>query len=139
MSAPKKLKTTTFVLEDGTTETFTRGTDNIFADLGLPDPEEHRAKAEIVIEIENAIRSRGLTQRAAAELIAMDQPTLSKLLRGRFRSISMDRLFEILNLLGRQVEIRVRPAPARQAASTRVIPMRSGKPKPKRRREKAVA
>jgi predicted XRE-type DNA-binding protein len=116
-----KLKTSTITLQDGTRETITHGTDNIFADLGLPNPEEHLAKSGMVMEIAKAIKARGLTQREAAKLVKMDQPTLSKMLRGQFSSISMDRLFDILNRLGRHVEIHVKPVRGRQTASTRVV------------------
>lgn len=83
--ATPKLKTSVIILEDGTRETITHGTDNIFADLRIPNSEEHLAKAGMVMEIEKAIKARGLSQRDAAKLIKMDQPTLSKMLRGQFR------------------------------------------------------
>jgi predicted XRE-type DNA-binding protein len=116
-----KLKQHVVTLEDGTTEIIEESSGNIFADLGFPRPDEHLAKANMVLEIEKAIKARRLSQRAAAELAGMDQPTLSKLLRGHFRSISMDRLFEILNRLGRHVEIRVKPARGHQVAATRMV------------------
>ena len=50
------------------------GSDNIFADLGLANPEERLAKAELASRITEAIRQRRLTQTATAELLGIDQP-----------------------------------------------------------------
>lgn len=89
----------------------TRGSGNVFADIGLPNPEEHLAKAQLVSMIDDVIRDRGLTQQAAAKLMGIDQPKVSHLLRGRFSGFSTQRLIEFLNALGRDVEIVVRAAP----------------------------
>ena len=51
----------------------TRGSGNVFADLGLPNPEERLAKAQLAYAISRVIRERGLTQRAAARLMGIDQ------------------------------------------------------------------
>ncbi len=58
------------------------GGGNIFADLELPNPEEHLAKAELASRIGEAIRQRRLTQAATARLLGIDQPKVSWLLRG---------------------------------------------------------
>jgi transcriptional regulator with XRE-family HTH domain len=56
-------------------------------------------------------RQRKLTQQEAARLCGTDQPTLSKVLRGRMETVTMDRPTGWLNALGRDVEIIVRPVP----------------------------
>lgn len=89
----------------------TRGSGNVFADLGLPNPEERRAKAELALAISRAIKERGLTQREAAVLMGIDQPKVSHVLRGRLSDFSTERLMSFLMGLGRDVEIVVRPAP----------------------------
>lgn len=95
---------------------------NVFADLGLPNPEEELAKAKIVRRISQAIRERGLTQAHAAEILEIDQPKASALLRGKFGGYSMDRLFRFLNALDQDVDIVIRPArKTRGEACTRVI------------------
>jgi predicted XRE-type DNA-binding protein len=93
----------------------TRGSGNVFADLGLPDAEELLAKAGLVLAISDVIKQRGLTQRAAAELMGIDQPKVSHLLRGRLADFSTDRLMGFLTDLGRDVDIVVRPAPKSRA------------------------
>ncbi len=87
---------------------------NVFADLGLPDPDLALAKAELVNRIRHLIDDRRLTQAKAAELLGLDQPKISALIRGRVSGYSLDRLFRLLNALGQSVEIHVRPAKARR-------------------------
>ena len=99
------------------------GTDNIFADIGLPNPEEDLAKAELTWRITLAIRERRLTQTRAARLLKIDQPKISRLLRGQLSGFSTERLMHFLTLLGSDVEIVVcrRPANARRLGRVRVV------------------
>jgi predicted XRE-type DNA-binding protein len=83
------------------------GSSNIFADLGLPNPAEHLAKAELASRINGIIRQRRLTQAATAQLPGIDQPKVSRLLRCHLTNFSTDRPIHFLNLLGRDVEIVV--------------------------------
>jgi predicted XRE-type DNA-binding protein len=80
---------------------------SVYHALGLPDADEMERKARLVSTINDTIASKGLTQVQAADLVGIDQPTLSKLLRGRFRSVSTDKLVDMLNALGRDVTIVV--------------------------------
>jgi predicted XRE-type DNA-binding protein len=84
---------------------------NVFADLGLPDAEDRLAKAMLSIQIHDIIKQRRLTQAQAAELLGIDQPKVSALIRGRLKGFSMERLFHFLNLLGRDIQIVVKPKP----------------------------
>ena len=86
-----------------------RGSGNVFADLGLPNPDLALAKAELVQRIRALIAERKLTQTEAAELLGLDQPKVSALVRGRVEGYSIDRLFRLLNALGQRIEITVRP------------------------------
>ncbi len=81
------------------------------ADLGLPDPEGMAVKARLVTEIADLIGKRDLNQTVAARLFAMPQPKLSNILRGQFRGVSEQWLMDCLTLLGRDVQIVVKPAP----------------------------
>src|SRR5436305_12961790 len=86
-----------------------QGSGNVFADLGLPNPDLALAKAELVQRIRVLIAERKLTQAKAAELLGLDQPKVSALIRGRVEGYTLDRLFRFLNALGQRVEITVRP------------------------------
>ena len=83
---------------------------NVFADLGVPNPELALAKAELVQRIRSLIAGQKLTQAKAATLLGIDQPKVSALVRGRVEGYSIDRLFRFLHALGQRVEITVRPA-----------------------------
>lgn len=89
-------------------ENIERGSDNVFADLGLPDAEGHLIKAGLVARIDKIIRELGLKQVEVAELLGLSQPDVSRLLRGNFRDFSIERLLRLLTALGRDVEIVVR-------------------------------
>lgn len=91
------------------------GSGNVFADLGLPNAEQLLAKAELTFQISEIIRQRGLTQAEAAEILGIDQPKISALMRGKLSSVSMERLYRYLNALGSDVEIVVRPKPRGRA------------------------
>lgn len=83
----------------------TRGSNNVFADLGQPDADTHFLKAELVNRIDEIIRRRRLTQTQAAALLGISQPDVSRLLRGNFRDYSMERLLRLLTTLGHDVDI----------------------------------
>lgn len=86
------------------------GSGNVFADIGMTDAEEHLAKAKLVLVLAQTIQAQNLTQAEAAERMGVDQPSVSRLLKGNFRGFSSDRLFTFLNRLGQDVTISVVPA-----------------------------
>jgi len=90
------------------------GSGNVFADLGLPNPEERFAKAELARKITEIIAERQLAQVDAAELLGVDQPKISALMRGRLGGFSFERLMRFLTILGRDVEIVVKAKPGKR-------------------------
>jgi predicted XRE-type DNA-binding protein len=80
---------------------------NVWLQLGFADAEEHYLKAELVLRLDKAIRSLGLTQRAAARRIGTTQPELSKILGGKFTEVSLERLMRFLTALGYHIEIKI--------------------------------
>jgi predicted XRE-type DNA-binding protein len=85
------------------------GSGNVFADLGLPNPEERLLKASIVSELRRLIKQRGLTQVKAAKLIGIHQPDMSLLLRGDFDDYSVGRLMKMLTVFEQDIEIVMKP------------------------------
>jgi predicted XRE-type DNA-binding protein len=83
---------------------------NVFADLRVRNPKEALAKAQLANRICQVIAGRGLTQTKAAEILGLDQPKVSALVRGKLRGFSVERLIRCLNDLGQEVEIIIRPA-----------------------------
>ncbi len=85
-------------------------TGNIFADLGLPHPEQELLKAKLTLQIYRLIKNRDLTQVEAGKILGIKQPHVSLLMRNRSGSFSVERLMEFLTALGQDIEISVRPA-----------------------------
>lgn len=98
------------------------GSGNVFADLGFPDAEAHLLKAQLVARLHRVIRSKGLTQARAAEMIGASQPDVSRMLRGQFRDISVERLMLFLTRLGCEVDIVVTPSNEEAFARIRLDP-----------------
>jgi predicted XRE-type DNA-binding protein len=80
---------------------------NIFADLGLANPEEMLLKANLAIAIRRLIEAKELTQAEAGKLVGLSQPKISDILHGRLRGYSVERLLGVVNRLGHNVEVRI--------------------------------
>ena len=87
---------------------------NVFADLGLPHPEQELLKARLTLQIYRLIKQRGITQTEAGKVLGIKQPHVSALMRNRAGSFSVERLIDFLTALGQDVEITVRPTQNRQ-------------------------
>ena len=85
------------------------GSGNVFADLGLPNPEQELLKARLTLQIYKIVKARGLTQAQAGALLGIKQPHVSALMRNRAGNFSVGRLIEFLTALGQDVEITVKP------------------------------
>jgi predicted XRE-type DNA-binding protein len=85
------------------------GSGNVFADLGLPNPEQELLKAQLTLQIHTILKSNGMTQREIAAILGVQQPQVSLLMRNRAGSFSVGRLMEFLTALRQDVEITVRP------------------------------
>jgi predicted XRE-type DNA-binding protein len=86
-----------------------KGSGNIFADLGLPNPEQELLKAHLTLQIYRIVKARGLTQAQAGEILGIKQPHVSALMRNRAGNFSVGRLMEFLTALGHDVRITVKP------------------------------
>jgi len=93
----------------------TPGSGNVFADLGLPEPEEELTKAQLASHIRHIVKRRRLTQVAAATLMGIDQPKVSALMNGRLTNFSSDRLMRLVAALGQDVDIAIKDKPRGRA------------------------
>lgn len=84
------------------------GSIDVFADIGVQLSEEERLKIGLARLVSNIIQSRGLTQQQAADLVGVDQPKISRLVRGHVDGFTTDRLVKLLLLLGYNFEVNVR-------------------------------
>lgn len=88
---------------------------NVFADLDLPNAADRLAKAELGRQIAAIIRERGQSQAAVAKILGVDQPKVSALLGGHLAGFSLERLANLLTILGKDVEIAISDKAASQA------------------------
>jgi predicted XRE-type DNA-binding protein len=87
----------------------TKSSGNVFADLGLPNPEQELLKARLTLQIYKLVKERGLTQAQAGDLLGIKQPHVSALMRNRAGNFSVGRLMEFLTALGQDIRITVKP------------------------------
>jgi predicted XRE-type DNA-binding protein len=85
----------------------TRGSGDVFADLGIELSREDRLKLEMAREITVIINRAGWTQKRVAEIIGTDQAKVSALTRGQLRGFSQERLFRFLLKLGFNVDVKI--------------------------------
>ncbi|MEO7272119.1 MAG: helix-turn-helix transcriptional regulator [Vicinamibacterales bacterium] len=90
----------------------------MFRDLGFPDQEAKHLviRADLMIQVQKAVETKGLKQADAAKLLRVSQPRVSDLLRGRIDLFSTDTLIDMLARLGVGVRLVVTPAKARRVA-----------------------
>jgi len=97
------------------------GSGNVFADLGLPNPEQELLKARLTLQIYKLITARGLNQAQAGKILGIKQPHVSALMRNRAGNFSIGRLIEFLTALGQDVEITVKPTRKAHGAMSVVL------------------
>ena len=93
---------------------YEEGSENVFADIGVRDPEGSLVRAKLAKQIAELIRRKRLRQNQVADILGVDQSKVSKLVRGRISGFTSDRLLRYLNALGCDVHIQIRPARTNQ-------------------------
>ena len=92
-------------------ETVTRGTRNVFADLGFPDAAERQAKLRLAYALNQVLEGRKLSQADAAKALGVTQPKVSALRNYKLSGFSVERLMNLLTALDQDVEIVIRRKP----------------------------
>jgi predicted XRE-type DNA-binding protein len=98
-------------------DAITRGTGNVFADLGYADAEERQTKLRLAHAINGVIGRRRLTQMAAADKLGVSQPKVSALANYKLDGFSVERLMTFLTALDQDVEIVIKRKPRSRAAA----------------------
>lgn len=106
----------------------TRGSGNVFADLGYADAEERQTKLRLAHAINGLIARRRLTQVTAAERLGIGQPKVSALANYKLDGFSVERLMTLLTALDQDVEIVIRNKPrSRPAGRISVVAAAGGR------------
>ena len=107
---------------EGRREAVTRGTGNVFADLGFPDAAERQAKLRLAYALNQVLEERKLSQADAAKVLGVTQPKVSALRHYKLAGFSVERLMNLLTALDQDVEIVIRKKPrSRKAGRISVV------------------
>src|SRR5262245_24654565 len=103
-------------------EPITRGTGNVFADLGFPDAADRQAKLRLAYALNQVLDARKLSQAEAAKVLGVTQPKVSALRHYKLAGFSVERLMNLLTALDQDVEIVIRRKPrSRKAGRISVV------------------
>jgi predicted XRE-type DNA-binding protein len=86
-------------------EEFFISSDNVFADLGMPNAEELLLQSDLLCDIVMEISRRKLKRRQVASLLGLSQADVTNLLAARLSRFSFERLQEMSAKLGMNVAI----------------------------------
>jgi len=90
------------------TETFTNVWDALEDDPATR--ESLKVKSQMMIDIEQHIKSLGITQAQAAQKLGVSQPRISDLVNGKIDRFTIDMLITMLARLGLHVELILKAA-----------------------------
>jgi predicted XRE-type DNA-binding protein len=99
------------------TELVTRGTGNVFADLGFTDAAERQARLRLAYVVNRVLEARTLSQADATEVLGLTRAGLSALQHFRLAGFSIEQLMNLLTALDQDVDIVIRPKPRRRKAA----------------------
>jgi predicted XRE-type DNA-binding protein len=87
----------------------TKGSDNVFKDLGFGDEDAANLKirADLMINLQKFIKSQNWTQAEAANFFGETQPRISNLMNGDIDRFAIDKLVQMLSQAGMDVRIVV--------------------------------
>jgi predicted XRE-type DNA-binding protein len=88
---------------------FELSSENVFADIGFDNAEEMLLKSELVRQINKTIKERELTSVQTRDLLNINEEMLSNLSKGRLTELTLENLFRYLNILGRDLEVVLKP------------------------------
>lgn len=81
---------------------FTEGSGNVFADIGVADPDTAMVKAKMIVALKRALAARGLSAEHLAQLVGVEPAAVSGVLRGHLSGIAADQLVRWLTRLADQ-------------------------------------
>jgi predicted XRE-type DNA-binding protein len=94
-----------------------RGSGNVFADLGMKNPEQRQLRAILAAEIGKTLAADKLTVRAAEKITGVAAADFSRIRQAKLKGFTIDRLMTILDRLNRDVQV-----------SVSVLPREAGRP-----------
>lgn len=78
----------------------TKSSGNVFADLGLPNPEKDLEKSKLIGEINSVIKERGLRPIQVSGLLEIFPSRVLELIDGKISKFTLEELIDMLNKIG---------------------------------------
>lgn len=69
-----------------------------------------KARSAVMIELQEYIKTSGMTQKQAADQFGVTQPRISDLVRGKIELFSLESLVDMATAAGMKVEVRLKKA-----------------------------
>jgi predicted XRE-type DNA-binding protein len=88
-----------------------RGSGNVFADLGMKNPEQRQLRAILAAEIGKTLAADKLTVRAAEKITGVAAADFSRIRQAKLKGFTIDRLMTILDRLNQDVQVSVSVSP----------------------------
>ena len=88
---------------------FEQSNGNIFADIGDPGADQTLVRAQLLSRIIEIISDRNLTEDQTATTLQLSKQETSALINGKLSQFSLEKLFQILNSLDKDIEIILKP------------------------------
>jgi predicted XRE-type DNA-binding protein len=106
----------------GPRQEVTRGTANVFADLGFPDASERQVKLRLAYALNKVLDERHHSVAGAANALGITRASVSAVRGYKLSGFSVERLMKLLTALGLDVQITIRRKPrSRTAAKISVV------------------
>ena len=86
----------------------TRGSGNVFGDLGHPNADVEQFKAILAAEIIKSLDRERLSVRAAHDRTGIAASDFSRIRNADLGRFTLDRLMSIINRLGSRVEVKIK-------------------------------
>ena len=100
-----------------------RGSGNVFADLGLPNPDLEQLRASLAAEIGKSLTAEGWGVREAARQTGIAASEFSRIRNASLGRFTVDRLMTILGRLNRDVKVSVSVGPRGSSAKALTVPV----------------
>jgi predicted XRE-type DNA-binding protein len=90
----------------------TRGSGNVFADIGFSKDEAENLKlrSELMMRIEEHYKKSGMAQATVARTLGLTTPRFNALLKGKIGLFSLDALVNIATRAGLSIRLHVKKA-----------------------------
>jgi predicted XRE-type DNA-binding protein len=93
-----------------------RGSGNVYADLGVANPEQRQLRGILAAEIIKTLDGEKLSVRAAEKHTGVAAADFSRIRQAKLKGFTIDRLMAILDKLNRDVHVSVAVTPRQEGA-----------------------